>query len=444
MPYVPGVESPFEYLRKQKLREKLKPGRKQRKLLLRETTPNKKNFYSQMNAERVVSYNAQFDSMRFTGSSFNVKLKKQYERERLRQREETAKKFAPELFEAIHRSSAGKPASNADVCNVQKGLSAPAGGVAGNNDGEKRRVHVLSARSKAKVRGKITEFFTACRACKKQTTFLTLTFICECDDGLAVKILNKFLTSIRQEVGHGFNYIRVAERQTNNKSFVNNIHFHLILDRPINIVRFNSLWVLSQYNAGLVGFSRKLGRVLYKDEVERMHADLMLLYTKYRQSRALRQFEIAAKIMEDIKNVSVGRFLNPVDIRKVSSISGLRGYLTKYVTKNNSEFGCLAWSCSRGVSRLFTGAMVPYKAVVEASSEINSYVDKEGELRRPVPYMDEKGMSVSIRIYNRQHFDQYLAEMRTVNKWLLSGEIVDPQVEQYDLQQYITFIHNRN
>lgn len=333
-----------------------------------------------------------------------------------------------------------------DLHTTEEDLPGSSLRISRSNDGKKRGIHMLSVRSKAKVRAKVTEFFAWCRREKKQCTFLTLTFISGVSDELAIKILNKFLTSVRQEVGEGFQYIRVAERQTKNKEFPNNIHFHLILDRPINIIRFNSLWVVAQYNAGLVAMSRQLDMFVTKEEIIKRHERTMQLYQDYKEARTVRDFKAMKKITELLKENAVGKLFNPVDIKKISTPRTLAGYLTKYVTKNDAQFNCLAWSCSRGVSQMFTATMVPLHVWEEAGSELNSYVSKEGELIQSQPYTDEKKITVTLRIFNRKHFDFYLNEMRQLNAWLLSGELTFSRqlITRYDPGEYLKHIHNFN
>lgn len=419
------------------LRKKRAHGASARRQMTKKVHRNGAHFYTKLASEKIVSYASVHDCYRFSGSSYDRTLKQQHNEQQAEIKAEIFKKSQASLF-TFDNEDDGQPLAANIHCN-QTNKPNTARRMVRSSNRSQRGIHVLSVRSKAKVRAKITEFFAYCRRAKKQCTFLTLTFICDVSDGTAIGILNKFLTSVRQEVGAGFQYIRVAERQENG-----NIHFHLILDRPINIIRFNSLWVLSQYNAGLVGYSKKFRRVIHKEEIEQRHKKTMQLYQDYKHARTARNHKAQQEITEQLKIHAVGKLLNPVDIKKISTPGTLAGYLTKYVTKNNAEFRCLAWSCSRGVSQLFTAAMVPLHVWKEAGTEKNSYVTKEGELRQAQPYTDAKKMSVTVKIYNRAHFDQYLKEMRTVNLWIMTGEIDFPQVPRYGIDEYLQRIHNVN
>lgn len=420
-----------------KLQKQREPGKGARRVMAQKVRKNEPQFCTKLQSERIVSYLSQHPTYKFSGSSFDRLLKQVPEKtmeDLLIDAKQLHEKGIPvfeekqgTLFPSFDEEQRQSVAASLRIDQANKSKTTRR--MAGSDDGKKYGIHVLSPRSKAKVRAKITEFFAWCRREKKQCTFLTLTFISGVSDGLAIKILNKFLTSVRQEVGDGFQYIRVAERQTKNKDFPNNIHFHLILDRPINIIRFNSLWVVAQYNAGLVAMSRQLDMFITKEEIIKRHEKTMQLYQEYKAARLVRDYPAMKKITELLKENAVGKLFNPVDIKKISTPRTLAGYLTKYVTKNDAQFRCLAWSCSRGVSQMFTATMVPLKVWEEAGSEVNSYVSKEGELIQSEPYTDEKKITVTLRIFNRNHFDEYLNEMRQLNVWILSGKLqLTPQL----------------
>ena len=184
--------------------------------------------------------------------------------------------------------------------------------------------HVMSKRSKGKIRDKATAFW---RSLKKDRILVTLTFIQHVDDKTGSKILNKFLTVVRKEIP-GFLFLRVAEHQQERET--KTIHFHLLSNRRLTIRRYNALWVLQQYNAGLIA-RRANGEEIPKSEITARY-----------------------------KDGTIQEVLNPMDVTPAYSISGLSWYLTKYVTKQETgeSFGCLTWHCSRRVSKLFTNQVV--------------------------------------------------------------------------------------
>lgn len=259
------------------------------------------------------SYTSDSSIDRLSGSSFNrhfQKLRKD-ELQKLREaKEEKEKQFGTEIDENTFREMVDGVRTNKDFEQVdQLEFSGP-------HDKREKRLHLLSSRTKGKLKDKCTAFFRACRSNK---TFATITFIQMIEDRKAVKILNKFFTTIRKEKPD-FEYVWVAERQENG-----NIHFHCIFNMRMDVRRYNALWVLCQYNEGLRFENVSLSEIRARYENDTIH-----------------------------------EILNPFDIERVKSIYGISYYLTKYVTKNKTTegFRCLAWHCSRNVSRLFTKTLV--------------------------------------------------------------------------------------
>lgn len=249
-------------------------------------------------------------------------------------------------------------------------------------------LHVFSDRSRGKVKDKATAFF---RACPGSRVFCTLTFIAKVSDAMGVELLNKFLTYVRK--GHkGFQFLWVAERQYENTDYPGNIHFHLIMNKRLPVAQFNAVWVLQQYNAGLQG-KNKYGEVISRSEIDRRYED-----------------------------GTMQKILNPFDVKKIKSIGGLSSYLTKYITKQqkNAPFGCAVWHCSRGVSRLFTKAVVRPSAFRYALSLNNCRVDKKtGEVFEARPIKQPFFMMVYIN--NKAMPLPFLKEMEKINAWVIGG-----------------------
>jgi hypothetical protein len=265
-------------------------------------------------------------------------------------------------------------------------------------------IHVLSSRSRGKIKDKATAFY---RSCSGNRTFATLTFISAVDDQTGVSILNKFLTVLRSRLPN-VQFLWVAERQTKNEKYPNNIHFHIIFNKRLPVREYNGLWVLQQYNAGLVG------------------------ETKY--GEPISSAEIDARYEEG----SIQAVLNPFDIKKVFGINGLSHYLTKYITKQDRDvpFGCAVWHCSRKVSRIFTKTTVTPSAFAYMRSFANSFVDKEtGELFEATPVVPAPGAAVfytMIYAVNKKAPLRYLTEMEKINSWILEGLMPDKLPELDD------------
>lgn len=168
---------------------------------------------------------------------------------------------------------------------------------------KKVKVRSMSKRTKAKIRRKLIAFARL----SDKLSFLTLTFCNEVEDQKAVRILRYFLLNVARS-DKKFQYIWVAEKQSENKVFKNNIHFHLVTNKYWKIKRWWNYWLELQAKHGIVP----------RDE-------------NYKPSSAF-----------DVKQV------------KANNIKVIVNYLTKYVTKNASEFTCQVWNCSKKISELYT------------------------------------------------------------------------------------------
>lgn len=267
-------------------------------------------------------------------------------------------------------------------------------------------LHVLSARSRGKIKDKATAFF---RACPGDRVFCTLTFITAVDDQTGVTILNKYLTALRKEFPK-LQYLWVAERQTKNKDFPNNIHFHIILNKRLPVRRWNALWVMQQYNSGLTGKNQ------------------------YGETVGMRE------IQERFEDKTIHKVFNPVDVKRVRSIGGLSMYLTKYITKQakNQPFGCAPWHCSRRVSRMFTRTTVSPSTFRYMKSFRNYSVDKDtGECREPLEIV--KPYYTIIYVNNKAAPLPFLKELEQVNKWILGGLEID-KLWMMDDEQYQRYL----
>lgn len=109
------------------------------------------------------------------------------------------------------------------------------------------KTNVLSSRSKGKIRAKIL----ALSGISKKLTFVTLTFVNKVDDRRGVEILKAFLENARKR-NPDFEYLWVAEKQTKNKVFKNNIHFHLVTNVFWDIKRYSKYWVELQAKYGIL------------------------------------------------------------------------------------------------------------------------------------------------------------------------------------------------
>jgi hypothetical protein len=332
------------------------------------------------------TYSQSSDISGLSGSSLNRSFSKQKRDENfaiLKKREESSAKYRQadnEFMQSLRETE-----SLREIATSKRGYKKP---VPKTSFKRGDSLHFFSQRSKGKVRDKCTALH---RCLGKQKTFATLTFIADVTDAIAIRILNKFLTALRDRYGR-IHYIYIAERQLQT---TNRIHFHLIINKFLPVREINALWVLQQYNAGIEfdGIS--------KQQVEE--------WIKWDRENPEKKSELQ-------------KHLNPFDVEKIKGIHGLSYYLTKYITKgNNSDgFGCAVWHCSRVVSRLFTKTVVSRSTFAAASSYVNCSLDKKtGEIRKN-PGKHEKYYSL-FYIENKPYFLPDMEKLEFINFAMTEG-----------------------
>lgn len=172
---------------------------------------------------------------------------------------------------------------------------------------------------------------------KKELYFWTVTFFKSMPDNLCYQAFNTWLTSLRQS-GRLKNYIWVAERQQNGT-----IHFHIAIPHKLPVVVANRSMRIT-----LTSFAKK-----------------GLIDVSTFQCKRYNGVDIA-------KNRKTGRVTNFANKKGSKSLAN---YLSKYVTKNNSEFKHLAWHNSRGYSAIFTGVAFTVQEFIR--SGFKDYVKKK-------------------------------------------------------------------
>lgn len=176
-----------------------------------------------------------------------------------------------------------------------------------------KKKYSMSKRTKTKIRQKLTAWANVQRKTDIKFVFLTLTLTSKQrgTDKDYSKMLNIFFNYMRKYYGFK-NYLYVNERQTKN---TNNIHSHIVTDQYLPVKAVNRIWckILSDH-----GYT-------FKGEA----------------------------ILQPGKPLP-----NPVDITCIYNINRVSSYITKYITKNDSEFDCLIWNCSNSISKLFTSVKI--------------------------------------------------------------------------------------
>lgn len=182
----------------------------------------------------------------------------------------------------------------------------------------------MSPRTKQKIRKKVTAFSQA----YEKLNFLTLTFVNQVEDKQAVLILGKFLDNCTKQL-KDFQYVWVAERQTNNETFQDNIHFHLITNKYFKIDKYWGYWNKLQEKHGIIPRSQDF--------------------------KASSSFDI--------------RRLNAKNIKAIGQ------YITKYIVKNKDEFDCQVWNCSKGVSILYTDFYSGYEFIQNVEKVLETEIE---------------------------------------------------------------------
>ena len=128
-------------------------------------------------------------------------------------------------------------------------------------------------------------------------------------DDTGYLLLNKWLTRLRQERMIK-EYLWISERQENGT-----IHYHMVINRKMDVQKANRYMrasIMHCINSGVINWSRE-SAVRYNG-------------------------------VDIAKNRTTRRVIN---FAKEKSQRSLSNYLTKYITKNDTEFTRLAWHCSR-------------------------------------------------------------------------------------------------
>lgn len=190
--------------------------------------------------------------------------------------------------------------------------------------------------NKGKVRSRIITYINTQKG-KKNLFFWTVSFPAHTPDETCYQAFNTWLTALRQR-GMLKEYLWIAERQTGerlkeDKAPTNTIHFHIAIPHYMNVQRANAMMRGTLKNLAKDGLmpgavcSGKNGTTYFLPCVAKYNG---VDICKHRKTKRIINFAV----------------------KKGSS--ALANYLTKYVTKNDSEFPKLAFHNSRGFSCLFT------------------------------------------------------------------------------------------
>jgi hypothetical protein len=190
---------------------------------------------------------------------------------------------------------------------------------------------------KAKARQRILAM-TNTQKGKKSLFFWTVSFPEHTPDDICYQAFNTWLTSLRQRKMIK-DYLWIAERQTgerlkSDKAPTNTIHFHIAIPHFMNVQRANAMMRTTLKTLARRG---SMPGAVCDHKTDAVY--FLPCVAKYNG-------------VDICKHRKTKRVIN-FALKKGSS--SLANYLTKYITKNDSEFPHLAWHNSRGFSCLFTG-----------------------------------------------------------------------------------------
>jgi|GEM_PF-3549584 len=155
----------------------------------------------------------------------------------------------------------------------------------------------------SEVRKRCTAFFNLKRS-KKYCTFITISFPAGLSDENCRKCLNIWLTRVRT-IRPYFPYLWVAERQQNGT-----LHYHILSNIFLPVKLINRFMAIA---------------------IDGVKADQIGVFKKWNRNK-----------------------YNGVDVKAVRNSKALKGYLAKYITKNDDKIDGAAWHCSRLFSNLAT------------------------------------------------------------------------------------------
>lgn len=173
--------------------------------------------------------------------------------------------------------------------------------------------------NKVKVRSKIYAFANVAKS-RKKLNFWTITFPEGLKDKYCYKYFNTWLTRLRYECKLK-SYLWVAEQQKNDTT-----HFHMIVNQYINVSTANTF----------------------------MKETLLNGHKKKEYKYNLNAIENYNGVDID-KDRKTKRVVNFAEIKRQKTLAN---YLSKYVTKNDTQHERLTWHCSRDISQLFTSAII--------------------------------------------------------------------------------------
>lgn len=217
--------------------------------------------------------------------------------------------------------------------------------------------HELSNRSKTKIAQKILAWSHATKQIsgRPRYTFLTLTLTSQQNgkDAQFTKMQNVFFTYCRKYFGLK-NYLYMLEKQTKTTG---NVHSHVLIDKPLPIVRLNYIWC----------------KILGDHGYTFQSTDSCTGITQTLNCNEAMKVYRASPIIPGQKMGQKKRYVsspNPADIKFIYNLKAVSHYITKYITKNETKINTSIWNCSQSISRLWVGARISTLKYYSQLSEV--------------------------------------------------------------------------
>lgn len=193
--------------------------------------------------------------------------------------------------------------------------------------------------AKSKVSSKLRTMYKA-KGNSPKFFMWTVSFPINTADAVCYLLLNKWLTRLRRDENLG-SYLWVAERQQNGT-----LHYHIAVHQYLNVKRCN----------------RYMRACLFTCIEQKL--------ISWSKSEAVKYNGV--DIAKDRKTKRV------INFAEKHKSKALAAYLTKYVTKNDSESPYLCWHCSRDYSNLVTS--VAFTLAEFLQLHISSSLDRDQPL----------------------------------------------------------------
>ncbi len=204
--------------------------------------------------------------------------------------------------------------------------------------------------NKTEIRSRIFAMIGSQPPGSRQLYFWTITFPMKTNDETIYRLFNTWLTKLRERKLLK-DYLWIAERQKNGT-----LHFHMCIPHTMNVKIANREMMVTLCNAARLGNLNNYAL----HNCKRYNGVDISKQTTF--NNTTKQFERK----KQATNFAQGK----------RGQRALLGYITKYVTKNNSSFPHLAWHNSRGFSSLFTSVTFTIKEFVDTYKLVD-YVNRK-------------------------------------------------------------------